>query len=288
MAVKFFGQYLVENGIVTREALLEAIDLQERTNLRLGETAVSLGFATATDIERAHIAQLSLDMRLGDLLVEMGVLTPGQLEEVITRQKNSHLYIGEALVRTGALAQDQLQQHLARFDAEQDQESPLTMEVPPGMSGGQILQTAVDITCKMITRMLKLPFHPDSCRSIASVDSNFMMAALDLSGDVDARYIISVSRSLQQSVARAVLHETSVEDEPAGVLDDTVMEFANVVCGNLAARMSREGTIVDLNPPVTIRQPEEGLPVPPDYTGVCFPIRIGDGDTMDLVIFIRK
>ena len=58
MAVKFFGQFLVEQGAVTSEALLHAIELQDRTNLKLGEMAVAMGYITPNDIERAHSAQI--------------------------------------------------------------------------------------------------------------------------------------------------------------------------------------------------------------------------------------
>ncbi len=46
MAVKFFGQFLVEQGIVTSEALLNAINLQDKNNLKLGEMAVAMGLIT--------------------------------------------------------------------------------------------------------------------------------------------------------------------------------------------------------------------------------------------------
>ena len=91
------------------EALLKAIELQEQKNLKFGEMAISTGYVTKEEIERAHNAQLSRDMKLGDLLVEMGILTLTQLDDIVIRQQNTHLYIGEALVQIGALSSDQLQ-----------------------------------------------------------------------------------------------------------------------------------------------------------------------------------
>ncbi|NTW88764.1 MAG: chemotaxis protein CheX, partial [Desulfobulbaceae bacterium] len=41
MAVKFFGQFLIEQGVVTSDALLNAINLQDKNNLKLGEMAVA-------------------------------------------------------------------------------------------------------------------------------------------------------------------------------------------------------------------------------------------------------
>ena len=288
MAVKFFGQFLVERGIVSREALLKAIELQEQKNIKFGETAVAMGYVTQDDITRAHHSQLSRDIKLGDLLVETGILTLTQLNEIITRQKNNHLYIGEALVLVGVLTNEQLQQHLDDFKADQAPYISDRVELPDGISNPEVWEMAADITYKMITRVLGLPFKAGKCQAISTMATNFVMAALDLSGDVDARYIISVSQELQKSVAKAILGEASVDNEPPEVLEDTVMEFVNVVCGNIAAKASQSGMIVNITPPVTIRPDAAGLAVPAGYTGLCFPVLASEGETMQMVLFVKK
>lgn len=288
MAIKFFGQFLVERNFVTRDALLIAIEMQERTNLKLGEMAVSVGYITQADIELAHNAQMSRDMKLGDLLVEMGLLTLNQLNDVITRQKNTHLYIGEALVQVGALTTEELQQYLLEFKADQSQYVAEGIELPGGIANSRIWEMAADLTYKMITRVLDLQFRPGKGELVSTIESNFMLAAMDLAGDMDARYLISVSEGLQKSIAKAILREESVDSEPAEVLEDTVMEFVNVVCGNIAAKASQMGVILNINPPVTIRPPASGLPVPAGHTALCFPIHIGDDDNMQLILLIKN
>lgn len=288
MAVKFFGQYLVENNLVNRESLLQAIELQEQKNLKLGEMALSMGYVTQADIERAHNAQMSKDMKLGDLLVEMGILTLNQLNEVITRQKNTHLYIGEALVQIGALTNDSLVQYLADFKADQAQYVAEHIDLPAGTANCDIWEMTADLTFKMVTRLLGLQFRTGKCHSITNADTNYMMAAMDFNGDLDAHYIISVNENLQKSVAKAILREQNVDNEPKEVLEDTVMEFVNVVCGNVAAKASQMGKIMNINPPVTIHPGAAGIPVPAGHSGLCFPIHIGDGDVMQLILFIKN
>lgn len=287
MGIKFFGQFLAEKNIVSREDLLRAIDLQDTKNLKLGEMAVSLGYITQTDIERAHDAQMSKDMKLGGLLVEMGFLTLNQLNDVITRQKNTHLYIGEALVQIGALTNDKLQQYLLDFRADQSQYLSENIELPCNTANNRIWEMAADLTFKMITRVLHLPFRPGKCALATTIGTNFMMAAMDLTGDLDARYMISVSEELQKTIAKSILREDSVDDETSEVLEDTVMEFVNVVCGNVAAKASQMGVIMNINPPVTIRPPAAGLPVPAGHSALCFPIHICDGEKMELILLIK-
>jgi CheY-specific phosphatase CheX len=144
-----------------------------------------------------------------------------------------------------------------------------------------------DLTYKMITRVLDLKFRPGKCTLAATVSPNFMLAAMDLSGDVEARYLISVSESLQKSIAKAILSESSVDHEPAEVLEDSVMEFVNVVCGNVAAKASQMDVNITINPPVTIHPPAGGLPVPAGFKALSFPIHIEDGDTMEMILLIK-
>ena len=288
MAVKFFGQSLVDNSIVTSEALLNAINLQDKNNLKLCETAVSMGLIAPADIERALNARISRDIKLEDMLIEMGFLTLLQLHDILTRQRNTHLFIGEALVQHGALSKDELQKHLDDFKADQARYVSDSIELPRIFPNGRIWEIAADLTYKMISSVLGLQFRPGKCIATDAIASNFMLAAMDLSGDVAARYLISVSEGLQKSIAKAILSADSVDNEPAELLEDTVMEFANVVCGNIAAKASQEGVIININQPVTIHPPLAGLPVPEGQTALCFPIYTGDGDKMEMILLVNE
>ena len=53
MGAMFFGQYLLSKGVISREALIDAIELQRRSNLSLTELAVRKGYLT--DAQQAAI-----------------------------------------------------------------------------------------------------------------------------------------------------------------------------------------------------------------------------------------
>lgn len=289
MAVKFFGQYLVEQDAVTGESLLHAIELQERTNLKLGEMAVALGFITHNDITAAHAAQLSKDMKLGDLLVDLGFLTKAQLEEVISRQKATHLYIGEALVKVGALTPEKLDYYLARFKADQAPYIAEKVELPPWLQDNRpVWEMMVDLTYKMITRVIGIQFRPGKYVEAQLIGTNFIYAAMDLSGDLHARYLLSVSSGIQKAIARAILKEQDVEGESDEILEDTVMEFVNIVCGNVVAKASQSGVTLDIDPPVTLHPTTSGLQVPDGYRGLIFPIHVGDTEQLELVLLVKQ
>lgn len=291
MAVKFFGQYLLESNLVSPEALVQAIELQERTNLKFGEMAIAIGYLSKEDIQRAHRAQASKDSRLGDLLVEMGLLTTDQMNEVVRRQKANHLHIGEALVSLDALTQEQLQVHLEAFTQDQAPFVAEHLELPTSVSDSPIWEMAAGMTYKMITRMLGFKFRPAKCRVVTTVDTNFMMAAMDLTGElgnVEVRYVISVSNDVQKEIARAMLREDFAENEPPDVLEDAVMEFANEVCGNIASKASQMGKVLNITPPFTVHPPVSGLQVPAGNIALCFPIHLDKGKKMEVALFLKK
>ncbi len=288
MAVKFFGQYLVEQGTITMDGLRNAVELQEKRNLKLGELAMEMGLISVADIQLAHNEQMTRDVKLGDLLVDRGLLSPAQLNDLLVRQKNNHLYIGEALIQTGALTETSLREHLESFSATQAIYAPTGTRLPITTGNDPLWEMCLDLTCSMVTRVLDLKHRPGTCMPITTIHPNHMLAAMELQGDVTARFIISVSEKLQKTIARAMLSEWSVEHEPAEILEDTVREFANVICGNIAAKASQAGVVMDILPPYTVQVPPAGLPTPDGYGSFIFPIHLEDGDTLELILLIQE
>lgn len=289
MAVKFFGQFLVEHDAITNESLLRAIELQEKTNLKLGEMAVAMGFITREKIEAAHTAQLSRDMKLGDLLQDMGFLSREQLEEVVARQKATHLYIGEALVKVGALTPDKLEKYLEDFKADQAPYIIQSVELPGWLNQHrQVWEMMVDLTCKMITRVLGLQFRMGRFTEECLVGANKMVAAMNIKGDLSCSYMFAVTDEVRNTIARAILREDDVAEEPVEVLDDSVMEFVNIVCGNVVAKGSQMGLELDIEPPRSYHPGDQPLPLPQGYRALQFPFYLNNNETMELALFIRQ
>ena len=286
MAVKFFGQYLVEKGIVSSETLLKAIELQESTNLSFGETAIAMQLMNTADVERVNMAQRGEDLRFGDMAVKLGILSEEQVRHVLTRQKNDHIYIGESLVRVGGLTPGELEIRLGEFKAEQALYATDKVAIPAGAPFPQFLEIAADLTYKMLTRVALLNCRPDLPVVADRLEPNDVIAAMDLYGDINARYFISVSTAIQKKIARAILSEENVDGEPQEVLEDTVMEFVNVVCGNLVAKAAQIGINIDIAPP-EITDGSEGATPLLGQTGLLFPVALAEGGEVTMAIFIK-
>ncbi|WP_298037653.1 chemotaxis protein CheX [uncultured Desulfuromonas sp.] len=287
MAVKFFGQFLVERGTVGREQILQAIELQEKTNLRFGEMALSMKLMTDSDVERVHLAQRSEDLRFGDMAVKLGIITPEQLQQVLTRQKNSHLYIGEALVKIGALARHDLIRYLDEFRKDQAPFLERRTIVPEGLANAETWAMVADLTYKMLTRVVNLEHRPGPCSVTSSLQSHGVVVAMDFTGALQARYLLSISSGVQAQIARAILQEADVSAEPQEVLDDTVMEFVNIVCGNAVAKAAQMGFQMDIRPPELIEAKGGPVTAKPGQSGLLFPIHVAEGERAEMALFIR-
>ena len=288
MAVKFFGQFLIEKGAVTRKELLKAIDLQEKTNLKFGEMVVEMGLISRADITRVHNAQRTEDLRFGDMAVKLGLITEEQLLQVLTRQRNNHLYIGESLVQIGALTKEDLDKELKAFKKDQEDYISEKIEIPAGVPHAPLWEMAVDLTYKMLTRVAGISFRPGPCSIVKKLPKRTVIAEMGFSGSVNARYLLSISESTRNQVAKAILEEESIENETVEVLDDSVKEFINIICGNFAAKAAQVGQSIDITPPEIQSAGDDGLDVPKDHIGLMFPIYQTDGEVLEVAIFIPK
>lgn len=287
MAVKFFGQFLVEKEVVSREILLQAIELQESVNLSFGATAQAMGLMTEADIEKVHDAQRTEDLRFGDMAVKLGLLTGDQMMQVLGRQKNTHLYIGEALVKVGGITTEQLPTLLDDFKADQAQYATDKVAIPAGVADAPFWEMLTDLSYKMLTRVALLNFRPEPITLAPALPAREVYAAMDFFGDVSGRYLMGVSAATQKKIAKEILKEATVDGEPKEVLDDTIMEFVNVVLGNVAAKAAQMGKAIEIAPPELV-DAAAGIAAPAGQTALYFPVCLADGDRVELAIFINK
>jgi CheY-specific phosphatase CheX len=272
VSVKFFGQFLLERGVVSREALLRAISLQESRNLRLGDYAIRRGYLTEPQSEQINQAQLTADKRFGELAVEMGLLTSAQVDELLTLQQNDYILLGEALLEEDILARPVLERELKAF--KEDQERYLVDDVvfPPGTKDASLLAIPVDLTAKMLLRLVGIHGKiGESEREVRPPVGRLQSVTIAFSGALSAHYTLSVSRDIAELVAARILGEPPKPDEDEVVID-SVKELCNVICGNAAAKFAQLGRRVEIGPPS-----ETAPPLEDGKTFILFPLHVAEG-----------
>lgn len=247
MGVQFFGQFLLEQNVITRDQLLDAVEYQEAQNLKLGAYAVKKEFISQADVERINQLQQSKDLRFGEAAVELGLLSKGQVEELITAQKNDRIYLGEAVVTKGHASQEQIDEALDNFKKQQAGYHPNEVELPAEVPDAELAATFFDLTHKLLLRMGDIENKLTPAKLVeGSVKVPGERVQISFSGNYNTRYILGVPDAVARKMAKKII---DADDPSAEELIDIVREFANVVCGNILARLAQSGKTADISPP---------------------------------------
>jgi hypothetical protein len=98
MFTQYFGQYLLQRGVLTGEQLREVLEAQKETRVKLGVLALNQGLMTPEQVLQVHQEQTRRDKRFGEIAVELQYVTEAQVEQLLSAQKSDHLVLGQALI----------------------------------------------------------------------------------------------------------------------------------------------------------------------------------------------
>lgn len=98
MFSQYFGHYLLNRELITREQLADALEFQQSVHVKFGVIAVDEGYMTSSQVEEIHEKQKQVDKRFGEIAIELGYLTNEQVESLVSAQKQDHLFLAQALV----------------------------------------------------------------------------------------------------------------------------------------------------------------------------------------------
>ncbi len=248
----FFGQYLVERGIVEKEHLEAAISLMEQSNRTIGQLAKEAGLISDEDGDFILDEQRSTDRYFGEIAIEKGLLTEEQVTGLLDKQRNNRIRLGESLVRLGHLEMSKLFQVLDEYHKEKAKHQS-AKEHPGWVTEDQVSLYLLDCFPRLILRMTQLPIkigHGDIWQPERAFD---VQAYSVLSGDASIAVGLDVSEAQIIEIASRMIKidEDYINDE---LMEDTLSELLNVLTGNVKKRAEQEGISV------VFSIPEHGVP----------------------------
>jgi hypothetical protein len=259
MAVKFFGQFLIESMEIDSPALRSALDLMESENLTLGELAVAAGFASEADCRRVNGEQRRLDRPFGELAQEMGVLNSIELEELLQNQLETRINIGEALVRLGHLTRERLCELDDGFKQEQALVPPAGVILPKELQANRLAKCLVEILPRYCMRMSRMqvslgeaePIHPHGSE-LNLVSSLVMVGRPGI--EIHLLSDLPFARKLSAGIAQLPPEHLNAE-----LCLDGLGEFLNVAAGNAMSNLEKVGLEFRLESPRYGRFPDTGF-----------------------------
>lgn len=115
MYTQFFGNFLLEKNLITKEQLLKALESQKGQYLRLGTIAIHAGLLTAAEVNHIHGVQTHENKRFGDIAIELGYLTPVQIDKLLAAQTPSYLLLSQTLVDLNYLSAEDFESAMEEY-----------------------------------------------------------------------------------------------------------------------------------------------------------------------------
>lgn len=249
MAIKFFGQYLLEKGKITPQQLLEAVEYQKEVNVTVGTLAIEKGYLTSQQVEKINKEQMRTDKKFGEIAIDFGYLTQEKLDEILQMQKTRRMYLGEALVQKGFLTLQELEEELKLFREEQEKEETEIKTVLKNVKSLQTAEVFVDVTIKMFLRMLRETVKIGECSlskdKVNLYDWTFFQKII---GGENYGFLLNISTKMLVEIASRMMKKEV--KEPDEISCDAVAEFVNIITGNACAKLSTQDIRVKSQPPI--------------------------------------
>ena len=255
MAVKFFGQFLIERGVLSAEQMLAALDDQRGRNRRFGSYALQLGYLRPADVQRIHAHQQMEDSRFGEAAVQLGLLSETQVQEILLRQRQDHIMLGELLVERGDVTPEVLASELTAFREDQSQWSSGDLPLPHDVADAAVVRAVLELSSRLLARTTGEPVKLDAPQWQDRAPASQFAVHVRFSGQRDLALAIACDLEAAERLTAALLGDEALS-EGAEVIADAVREFANVVAGSVMARLAQLGVGVEISPPA------DGVPTP--------------------------
>lgn len=248
MAIKFFGQYLLEKGKITPPQLLEAVEYQKEVNVSVGTLAIEKGHLTSQQVEKINKEQYRTDRKFGEIAVEFGYLTSSQIDEILDMQRSRKIYLGEALVQKKFLSLAELENELNAYREEQEKEETELSTVLKNVKSLQIAEVFVDVAMKMFLRILKEVVKISECSlNKSKLELNEWTFSQKVIGQENYNFMLNISTPTLLKIASYMMKsEVRVPDEMSL---DAVAEFVNIITGNTCAKLSTVDIKAKSQPP---------------------------------------
>lgn len=289
----YFGKYLQDIGVLTKEQYLEIIETNKFARVKMGLLAINEGLMTEEQAEKVNRMQAAEDARFGDIAVRQGYLSDDQVSGLLKKQGDSYLLFIQALIERQILTLEDIQKYINQYK-KSERFTSLDLDAIKSSDVDKIIQVFIrDITmppvikdyialmARNLIRFVDTKVRFEKIENINEYAAKYG-SSQDICGDYDLFIgICSDGNGIKIIGEKFAREEFETIDED--VLDSTC-EFINTCNGLFASKLSQEDIEVDMLPPnmypdaITIRS--EGIM----YRLPCFV----HGERADIVICMES
>lgn len=253
----YFGKYLVDNGVISQSEYENVIAQLQQASVKLGLIAVSEKLLTTKQADEINDIQKKKDQRFGDIAIDKGYLLHEEVAYLLNMQGNSYMKFIQVLTDQNILSLSQIENHMENFknknhfstsdlDALKSGDIDRIIPVFAGMDtniGSEYIGLAIRNIIRFINN--KAILQKAYRTSEYYVEK---LAFQKVVGDHNIFLGFSGRENALLKIANPFAKESFTElDEDAF---DSVCEFINCTNGLYATKLSCEGILIDMTPPL--------------------------------------
>ena len=258
MFTQLFGNYLVEQSIITAQQKDSFQKELLETRVKLGTIAVADGLLTETQADEINHAQTQQDRRFGDIAVDLGYLTNSQVSALLGKQGNVAMKYYQLLTDHTSLSLDAINDHLAAFqkvngftdeelEALKKDDFDAIIPLFATVKDAAITDLA-GLVMRNLTRFVTSDFYFGRMKKARDY-SYIMLSGQKSVGDLGIYVGFGATNDLDGIIKLAKGYAKNITISGSDEVYDAVCEFANLNNGLLASTLSQNNTSLDMLPP---------------------------------------
>lgn len=253
MAVKFFGQFLIQQGDISVDQLRSALDLMESRNRPFCDLGLEMKLLTPEQAAELTSLEANSVTTASQAAVEREILTTDQVSSILKMQQSGRIRIGEALVELGSVAQARLPGLLEAFHLDQAEYDLGKVRLPSALQKNLMAEYVVDFFPKFVEKIskIKLKVFDDSHGAAAHLE---LVSSLAVFGQYSLRVCLSSDESFAEGLLKGIA--ASIPNPDRETLQGVLGEFLNIVVGNAVAALERHDCDAELDTPIFGEFPE--------------------------------
>ena len=256
MLDRLIGNYLIDQGMLTKIQLADVYKRQEAGRAKLGVIAVAEKLMTIAQAEQVNALQSSMDKKFGDIAIERGYLTETQVSRLLELQGNVYLAFLQAVVDLGLLTMEQLKsaeegyQKLHGF-TESDMSALKTGDVEQAVpvfihTDNPLYKKMFSMGIKNMYRLVDSHVYIGKTYTVRNLKEE-VLGYQKFHGDQNAATFVSGKYEDVRKMAIAYTKEEFIETKEDAL--DAVCELINCINGLYATEQSRSDSRIELEPP---------------------------------------
>ncbi len=275
MQKHFFGQYLIDKGVISEAQFFAAMQLQHSGNVLLGQLALELNMLDTKQIKDINQQQATQNKCFGELAKGLGLLSDEQLQTLLLIQEHRNRRIGEVLVSEGILNPENLAKHLFLYKL--DCHSAL-QHLQSGIAHHPLkktLNSAIEVCNALFLRLLQARCHVKNLIDDYAQQASYAHTShIIINGQSSFKIALACDDDTLINIA-CVFIEMEAKEMTIKLALDVLGEFLNILVGQLLEALIGEGGESERSVPSLVESASQLIKNSEDFLAVDMLSQLG-------------